>query len=160
GGGAPPDGGASPTVAAPVACVGRGRRETARSARRGAGRGHELAGDVAAARRSGEKARRLPRWLLAPRRGTPARDRPQRARTSPWLRSSPSFLAGAAVQAARRAARLSAEAATRGRPSDASAAAQRVAAPPRHAGSAAARSPRPLPRRLRARLALAQAGHP
>src|SRR5229473_1460475 len=62
----------------------------------------------------------LPRWarfLLArdPMLITcrpPARERPRRAGTSLWLRRPPSFLAGAAVHAARRPARLSAEAAT------------------------------------------------
>src|SRR5262249_16740832 len=87
GGAAPHDGGASRAGAAPSACIRGGRGETARCARWRATGGLELAGDGGTGELAGKKACGLPRWLLAPRRGAPARERPRRARTSLWLRS-------------------------------------------------------------------------
>ncbi len=117
-------------------------------------------GAAAARHRAGQKARRLPRGLFAPRRGAPARQRPGGARTPVWLRRPASSVAGPALRAARWTARLSAQAAPSRRPLDVVAAAHRVAAAPGHAGSAAARAPHPVPRRVRARIALAWRSHP
>src|SRR6266850_7212614 len=110
-GGPPPRRRASGAAAAPEACVNGGRRETARCARRRAGRSDELPGDSAVRRRAREEARGLPRGFLLARGGAPARERPRGPRESVRLRRPTALLAGAALPAPRRPARLPPQAA-------------------------------------------------